>query len=70
MAKTDAVLLSTIVIGQAALASLYLNRHAERSGWAAPLAFWIAAGIGILIKGPIVLLVSGTTALVLAVLDR
>nr|WP_211108527.1 glycosyltransferase family 39 protein [Azospirillum sp. OGB3] len=70
MAKTDAVLLSTIVIGQAALASLYLNRHAERSGWAAPLAFWIAAGIGILIKGPIVLLVSGTTAVVLAVLDR
>ncbi|WP_114859105.1 ArnT family glycosyltransferase [Azospirillum brasilense] len=70
MAKTDAVLLSTIVIGQAALASLYLNRHAERSGWAAPLAFWIAAGVGILIKGPIVLLVSGTTALVLALLDR
>ena len=70
MAKTDAVLLSTIVIGQAALASLYLNRHAERSGWAAPLAFWIAAGVGILIKGPIVLLVSGTTALALAVLDR
>ncbi|TWA60696.1 4-amino-4-deoxy-L-arabinose transferase-like glycosyltransferase [Azospirillum brasilense] len=70
MAKTDAVLLATIVIGQAALASLYLNRHAERSGWAAPLAFWIAAGIGILIKGPIVLLVSGTTALTLAVLDR
>ncbi|PNQ96475.1 glycosyl transferase [Azospirillum argentinense] len=70
MAKTDAVLLSTIVIGQAALASLYLNRHAERSGWAAPLAFWIAAGVGILIKGPIVLLVSGTTALVLAVVDR
>ena len=70
MAKTDAVLLSTIVIGQAALASLYLNRHAERSGWAAPLAFWVAAGVGILIKGPIVLLVSGTTALALAVLDR
>jgi len=70
MAKTDAVLLATVVIGQAALASLYLNRREERSGWAAPLAFWITAGIGILIKGPIVLLVSGTTALVLALLDR
>lgn len=70
MAKTDAVLLATVVIGQAALASLYLNRHAERSGWGAPLAFWIAAGIGILIKGPIVLLVSGTTVLVLAAVDR
>ena len=70
MAKTDAVLLATVVIGQAALASLYLSRHAERSGWGAPLAFWISAGIGILIKGPIVLLVSGTTVLVLAALDR
>ena len=70
MAKTDAVLLATVVIGQAALASLYLNRREERSGWAAPLAFWITAGIGILIKGPIVLLVSGTTALVLVLLDR
>ncbi|WP_448206219.1 ArnT family glycosyltransferase [Azospirillum sp. sgz302134] len=70
MAKTDAVLLATVVIGQAALASLYLNRRAERSGWGAPLAFWITAGIGILIKGPIVLLVSGTTALVLVLLDR
>ncbi|MBP2312281.1 glycosyltransferase family 39 protein [Azospirillum soli] len=70
MAKTDAVLLSTIVLGQAALASLYLNRHAQQSGWAPPLVFWIAAGVGILIKGPIVLLVSGTTALVLVALDR
>ncbi len=70
MAKTDAVLLATVVIGQAALASLYLNRDAGRAGWGAPLAFWTAAGIGILVKGPIVLLVSGTTALALAVLDR
>jgi 4-amino-4-deoxy-L-arabinose transferase-like glycosyltransferase len=70
MAKTDAVLLATIVVGQAALASLYLGRRAPAAGWGAPLAFWISAGIGILVKGPIVLLVSGTTVLALALWDR
>ncbi|PWC34578.1 glycosyl transferase [Azospirillum sp. TSO35-2] len=74
MAKTDAVLLATVVAGQAALAQLYLTRHAPaptgRAGWTAPLVFWIAAGIGVLIKGPLVLLVSGSTALVLALWER
>jgi len=74
MAKTDAVLLSTVVIGQAVLAHLYLGRRepvpAGRAAWTAPLVFWIAAGIGVLVKGPMVLLVSGSTALVLALWDR
>ena len=74
MAKTDAVLLSTVVIGQAVLAHLYLGRRepvpAGRAAWVAPLVFWIAAGIGVLVKGPMVLLVSGSTALVLGLWDR
>ncbi|WP_377807784.1 glycosyltransferase family 39 protein [Azospirillum sp. A29] len=74
MAKTDAVLLATVVIGQAVLAYLYLGRRgpvsAGRAAWTAPLVFWIAAGIGVLVKGPMVLLVSGSTALVLALWDR
>ncbi|WP_042699268.1 glycosyltransferase family 39 protein [Azospirillum sp. B506] len=74
MAKTDAVLLATVVIGQAVLAHLYLRRcepaPVGRAAWAAPLVFWIAAGIGVLVKGPMVLLVSGSTALVLALWDR
>lgn len=70
MAKTDAVLLATIVAGQGALAALYLGRRGPAPGWAPPLVFWIAAGLGILVKGPIVLLVSGTTALGLALWDR
>ncbi|ANC92779.1 glycosyltransferase family 39 protein [Azospirillum humicireducens] len=74
MAKTDAVLLATVVIGQAVLAQLYLTRRdpapAGRAAWTAPLLFWIAAGIGVLVKGPMVLLVSGSTALVLALWDR
>ncbi len=74
MAKTDAVLLATVVIGQAALAQLYLSRdqHAPmgRAAWTLPLLFWVPAGLGILIKGPIVLLVSGSTLLVLGLWDR
>lgn len=74
MAKTDAVLLATVVIGQAVLAHLYLTRRdpvpAGRGAWTAPLVFWIAAGVGVLVKGPLVLLVSGSTALVLALWDR
>ena len=74
MAKTDAVLLATVVIGQAVLAHLYLTRRdpalVGRGAWTAPLIFWIAAGVGVLVKGPLVLLVSGSTALVLALWDR
>ncbi|CAO3458853.1 ArnT family glycosyltransferase [Azospirillum largimobile] len=74
MAKTDAVLLATVVVGQAVLAHLYLTRRdpapAGRGAWTAPLVFWIAAGVGVLVKGPLVLLVSGSTALVLALWDR
>ncbi len=74
MAKTDAVLLATVVIGQAALAQLYLSRDQDspmgRAAWTLPLLFWVPAGLGILIKGPIVLLVSGSTLLVLALWDR
>lgn len=74
MAKTDAVLLATVVLGQAALAQLYLTRRdpvpTGRAAWSAPLVFWIAAGVGVLVKGPMVLLVSGSTVLVLAVWDR
>ncbi|AWK89070.1 ArnT family glycosyltransferase [Azospirillum thermophilum] len=70
MAKTDAVLLATVVIGQAALAHLYLTRREGRDGRGPALVFWIAAGLGILVKGPIVFLVSGTTALVLSLWER
>lgn len=74
MAKTDAVLLATVVVGQAALAHLYLTRAQDapsgRAAWRVPVLFWVSAGLGILIKGPIVLLVSGSTLLVLALWDR
>lgn len=71
MAKTDAVLLATIVAAQAALGALYIRRdRAEPVGWGLPLLFWIAAGISVLIKGPLIALVSGATVAVLAVTER
>ncbi len=70
MAKTDAALLAAIVLAQACLARAWLaaqlpTRHAL-PGWATAAGFWTALGVGCLIKGPIILLVTGTTAAVLA----
>jgi 4-amino-4-deoxy-L-arabinose transferase-like glycosyltransferase len=71
MAKTDAVLLATVMVAQLALAVIYLGRDAARPPgrwWAA--AFWAALGAGAMIKGPIILLASGGTILLLAVSER
>jgi len=71
MAKTDAVLLAVIMGAQAALARLYMERdRSEAPGRALWLIFWTAQGIGVLIKGPIVPMVSGLTLLALWAFDR
>ena len=68
MAKIDACLLATILTAQAALLRAYLDRL--RAGrWNAVL-FWSAVGVGLLLKGPIILIVSGTTAAGLSLMDR
>jgi 4-amino-4-deoxy-L-arabinose transferase-like glycosyltransferase len=71
LAKTDAVLLATVVTAQGALGLLYRD---ARGGIAAPrrlaAAFWLAQGIGILIKGPVTPLVSLLTVIALCVADR
>jgi 4-amino-4-deoxy-L-arabinose transferase-like glycosyltransferase len=70
-AKTDAVLLVTILVALDGLA------HAWIPGDAAPAlprwrqaCFWGAIGAGILIKGPIILLAAALTSAALAVRDR
>ncbi|MGQ9365154.1 ArnT family glycosyltransferase [Azospirillum sp. ST 5-10] len=70
MAKTDAVLLACIVAAQGALAALYLGRARPAGGWGLPALFWVAQGVGILVKGPIAPLVSGLTVLALLAWDR
>jgi 4-amino-4-deoxy-L-arabinose transferase-like glycosyltransferase len=71
LAKTDAVLLATAVAAQGALALLYrAARQGEvpRRGWA--LLFWLAQGLAILVKGPVVPLLSLLTVLSLVIADR
>lgn len=71
MAKTDAVLLATIVAAQGALLRVYLDRVKPiPPGLGTVLTFWIAAGASILVKGPIILMVTGGTILMLWALDR
>jgi 4-amino-4-deoxy-L-arabinose transferase-like glycosyltransferase len=70
-AKTDAFLLLTILIAIGELAAAWIpgatGSALPRHRW---VAFWVAIGIGILIKGPIILFVVGLAALTLAILDR
>jgi 4-amino-4-deoxy-L-arabinose transferase-like glycosyltransferase len=67
LAKTDAVLLATVLLAQYALAKAYLGKS---SSWGNALLFWTAAGLGILIKGPIIALVVLSTLLWLRVTDK
>ncbi len=71
LAKTDAVLLATVVAAQGALGVLYRDARegvVSRRGVAA--TFWLAQGAGILIKGPVTPLVSLLTIAALCIADR
>src|SRR5690606_8135312 len=71
IAKTDAVLLATIVLAQAALARIYVAYREKRDLPSfVPWLFWAAQGIGILIKGPVAPLVSLLTMAALLICDR
>jgi 4-amino-4-deoxy-L-arabinose transferase-like glycosyltransferase len=67
LAKTDAALLGCSTVAMAALARLY---DPERAQPRTALAFWIALGIGTLIKGPLILIVVGLAIVTLLVLER
>ena len=67
IAKTDASLLAAVTIAQFAFMRVYVG--AARSRWPV-LVFWIALGVGMMLKGPIILIVVGLGALALAAWDR
>lgn len=73
-AKTDALLVAAILAAQIALHRI--ATHPDRptgffgGGWRSPAAFWLFHGIGVLIKGPIVTLVAGTTILAWCLWNR
>ncbi|MEH2527795.1 UPF0716 family protein affecting phage T7 exclusion [Bradyrhizobium sp. AZCC 2176] len=74
LAKTDAMLLLTVVAAMGAMARVYLSwqrgEDPVHPSWSAPAIFWTALAGGILLKGPLILMFVGLTILALAILDR
>jgi 4-amino-4-deoxy-L-arabinose transferase-like glycosyltransferase len=74
LAKTDAVLSFTVVAAMGAMARAYLAGQGERSINTHPLVtaaiFWTAVAFGILIKGPLIVMIAGLAIVALAVTDR
>ncbi len=71
IAKTDAVLLATILGAQGVLLRAYLARSSDHVPPSLLLALlgWLSFSIGILIKGPVIVGVLGFTALALVLWD-
>ena len=73
LAKTDAMLLFTGVAAMGAMARIYLmNRRTPdlAVGWRLPAILWTALAAGVLLKGPLILMFVGLTALALSIADR
>ena len=71
LAKTDAMLLATVVAAMGVLARQYLGTdETTRRGWTMPAVFWSALAGGVLIKGPLIVMVVALAAITLAVLDH
>ncbi|MEQ8397399.1 glycosyltransferase family 39 protein [Thalassobaculum sp.] len=69
-ARSDALLLATVVVAQAALYRLTKLSEDRPAFWGAPLVFWLAHGVGVLIKGPLITLVVGLTIVALCLWRR
>ena len=66
--KIDASLLAAVTAAMAALAQIYLDRTARPRLMAG--LFWAAMGVGLLLKGPIILIFVGGAVLMLLAWDR
>jgi 4-amino-4-deoxy-L-arabinose transferase-like glycosyltransferase len=74
LAKTDAMLLLTVVAAMGALARVYLSwqrgEDPEHPPWSWPAIFWTALAGGVLLKGPLILMFVVLSITTLAILDR
>jgi len=70
IAKTDAALLAATTIALVTLGLFYVNARETRTPFLHALPLWLALGAGILIKGPVILLVAGVTVVALCIADR
>jgi 4-amino-4-deoxy-L-arabinose transferase-like glycosyltransferase len=72
IATTDAVLFATVMAAESALVRFYLAARENRTppGLRVALLCWAALGIGILIKGPVIVAVLALTVVPLSLWDR
>ena len=77
MAKTDAMLLMTIVAAMGAMARAYLWMRDDQGekldavcAWQLAAVFWTALAAGVLLKGPLIVMVVALAAVALVVVDR
>src|SRR5689334_4275686 len=74
LGKTDAMQLLTVVAAMGAMARAYLSwqrgEDLPHPPWSWPAIFWTALAVGILIKGPLILMFAGLTIVALAIQDR
>src|SRR5277367_519922 len=74
LAKTDAMLLLTVVAAMGALSRVYLSwqrgEDPEHPPWSSPAIFWTTLAGGVLLKGPLILMFVALTIVTLAILDR
>jgi len=72
LAKTDAALLATVVAAMGAMARAYLSESRGNSdaGILVPAVFWTALATGILLKGPLILMIVGLAVAALLITDR
>jgi 4-amino-4-deoxy-L-arabinose transferase-like glycosyltransferase len=71
LAKTDAVLLATVVAAMGVMGRVYIGRAgAAAPRWLLPAVFWSAIAAGLLVKGPLIVMIVAFAAVTLAVTDR
>jgi 4-amino-4-deoxy-L-arabinose transferase-like glycosyltransferase len=74
LAKTDAMLLLTLIAAMGAMGRIYLAEQRAQasaaSGWTLAAIFWTAVAGGVLLKGPLILMLVGLTAAPLIIFDR
>jgi 4-amino-4-deoxy-L-arabinose transferase-like glycosyltransferase len=74
LAKTDAVLLASVLAAMGALARAYLPEQRKwlgpQSAILVPAIFWTALAAGVMVKGPVILMIVVLTAGALVAIDR
>ena len=70
IAKTDAALALAVTLAHLALLTFYISPSDNRPPFSSVLLFWAAIGLGLLIKGPIIIAIVGATTLALCAADR